>query len=53
MKITQRQLQLLIYYLAITSSNPMASLTEEARDKGTELLNEIINQQSDEIEDIK
>lgn len=53
MRISEKQIQLLIYYLTLMTSSQGVSLSEDGIKNARNLLNEIGNQQSMEIKEIE
>lgn len=51
MKISEKQIQMMIYYLTGITTHPHAMLTEAGHARCCDLLEEIANQQSTELKD--
>ena len=53
MRISEQQIMSMIGYLSLLSSQPNATLTDDARERVSDLITEIHAQQSREIKDVK
>lgn len=53
MRITEKQLQLMLYWLTLFSSNENIRVSADGRVRLCRLVNEIVKQQSEETKEIK